>query len=385
MVTAVDELAQPRAKGPAPDLGLEPGLDLLVSTIEELSESRTIEAVAAVVRSAARRISGADGVCFVLRDGEECHYLDEDAVGPLWKGQRFPVEACISGWSMLNGETAVVRDVFEDNRIPHAAYAPTFVKSLVMTPVRPADPLAAIGAYWGEVREPSAEEVVKLQMVARATATALEKVRLISSLEDALERRDFLIRELDHRVKNNLASVRSIVQQTLGSAVSGDGFKQDLRGRLDSLLGAYELISRQRTGEALLGEVARQALAAHEGPRLTLDGPPVRLTPQTAVNLQLAFHELAVNAVRHGALSAPEGRVAVAWRIDTGAEPHRLVLTWQERGGPAVEPPRRKGFGLRLVETALARGLGGQAGAAFEPDGLRYELSAPLSAAIRAD
>src|SRR6185503_6608755 len=117
----------------------------LVEVIEDLSTARTALDVAAVVRTAARRISGADGVTFVLRDGEECWYVDEDAIGPLWKGRRFPMASCISGWAMLRGETVVVPDVYADERIPHDAYRPTFVKSLVMTPVRPADPIAAIG------------------------------------------------------------------------------------------------------------------------------------------------------------------------------------------------------------------------------------------------
>src|SRR5688572_21436410 len=145
----------------------------LVETIEALSSVRTVEAVAAVVRSAARRITGADGIAFVLRDADQCWYLDEDAVGPLWKGLRFPLTACISGWAMLNKQTVVVPDIYKDDRIPHDAYRPTFVKSLVMTPVRPHDPLAAIGAYWARERTPTEDEVVKLQIMARATATAL--------------------------------------------------------------------------------------------------------------------------------------------------------------------------------------------------------------------
>jgi GAF domain-containing protein len=84
----------------------------LVETIEALSATRTIEDVAAVVRSAARRMSGADGVCFVLRDGDLCWYLDEDAIGPMWKGQRFPMSACISGWAMLHGQTVVIPDIY---------------------------------------------------------------------------------------------------------------------------------------------------------------------------------------------------------------------------------------------------------------------------------
>ena len=149
------------AHGAAGDGGAqrETALFTLVDAIEQLSSARTVEDVAAVVRSAARRIAGADGVTFVLRDRDQCFYLDEDAVSPLWKGRRFPLKSCISGWAMLNRMTAVIPDIYADARIPHDAYRPTFVRSLVMTPVRAEDPLAAIGAYWAEVRTPTADEI----------------------------------------------------------------------------------------------------------------------------------------------------------------------------------------------------------------------------------
>jgi two-component sensor histidine kinase len=256
-----------------------------------------------VVRSSARRICGADGVTFVLRDGDQCHYLDEDAIGPLWKGLKFPLTACISGWAMLHGQTAVIADIYKDDRIPHDAYRPTFVKSLVMTPVRPSEPIAAIGAYWAEIRKPSAEEIAKLSAVARATATALENVRLIASLEDSVKRRDFLIRELDHRVRNNLAAVRSIAQQTLRTAASPEAFSEAFMGRLMALSRAYTLLTRGSHGDVPLKDLVEQAIAPYEKPgdgRLTVGGPEVRLNAEASMNLQLALHELATNAVRHG-------------------------------------------------------------------------------------
>jgi GAF domain-containing protein len=108
-------------------------------------------AVIETVRETARGICKSDGITFVLREGEMCHYVEEDAIGPLWKGQKFPLSACISGWSMLHGETAVIEDVFDDPRIPYDAYLPTFVKSLIMTPVGNGH-VAAMGAYWKEKR-----------------------------------------------------------------------------------------------------------------------------------------------------------------------------------------------------------------------------------------
>lgn len=357
----------------------------LVETVEALSEARTIDQIAAVVRSQARRISGADGVTFVLRDGDKCWYLDEDAIGPLWKGQRFPLTACISGWAMLNAETAVIPDIYVDDRIPHDAYRPTFVKSLVMTPVRRNDPIAAIGAYWAVERRPTDEEVQKLEVMARATAAALENARMYASLSETLERRQFLLRELDHRCKNTLASVQSIADQTLRAAASPNAFVEAFNGRLGALSQAHELLTRGGWGRANLREVLDEALAAFggvDGRRISASGPAVDLSPETSVAMHMAFHELAVNAAKHGALGEPQGRVEITWNVDMAAPERRLELVWREEGGPAPEPGAQGGFGTRLLERALGRELSGEGRLEFTPEGARFVLSAPLSARL---
>lgn len=157
----------------------------LVEAVEQLTQARSLAEVSALVRTAARRILGADGVSFVIREGDLCHYYDEDAMGPLWKGQRFPAASCISGWAMIQGRTAISPDIYADERIPHPAYAKTFVRSLVMAPVRKADPLGAIGAYWAELRTPTEGEVRALETLAQAASAALAQAALAVSLADA--------------------------------------------------------------------------------------------------------------------------------------------------------------------------------------------------------
>ncbi|MBL9038445.1 MAG: GAF domain-containing protein, partial [Archangium sp.] len=98
----------------------------LIEIIQELSLARSLESVMAIVRTAARQLTGADGATFVLRDGGNCYYADEDAISPLWKGRRFPLTACISGWAMLNKQSVAIEDIYLDARIPHDAYRPTF-------------------------------------------------------------------------------------------------------------------------------------------------------------------------------------------------------------------------------------------------------------------
>ncbi len=155
----------------------------LARVVQELAAARGLSDVTEVVRRTARRLVGADGVTFVLRDGDQCHYVEEDAIGPLWKGMRFPLEACISGWTMLHREPAVIEDIYADERIPHDAYRPTFVRSLAMVPIRREEPIGAIGGYWAEKRLPTQDEVAILQTLADAAARAIENVQLYEELE----------------------------------------------------------------------------------------------------------------------------------------------------------------------------------------------------------
>lgn len=357
-------------------------LIILVETVEALSATRTLEEVAAVICSAARRISGADGVYFVLRDQDQCWRLDEDAIGPLSKGRRFAMNACLSGWTMLHGQTAVVPDIYLDDRIPHDACRPTFARSLVMAPVRPRDPIAAIGAYWAKVHVPSPDTVMRLEVMARAAAVAIENAALYASLDEALERRGFLLHELDHRVKNTLAAVQSIARQTLRSAPSPAEFAQSFESRLMGLSRAHELLTRHGWGPTDLRDVLEAALQPFGGltdPRFTVQGPAITLSAETTVALHMTLHELVVNAAKHGALTAASGQVTVTWRTEPVEGRPCLVLDWVERGGPPVFPPTREGFGTRLLKRGLARDLGGDATMSYRPEGFSYRLRAPLS------
>jgi GAF domain-containing protein len=146
--------------------------------LDGLDAAQDLTAVGRVVRTAARTLTGAKGATFVLREDGHCFYADEDAIAPLWVGQRFPITSCISGWAMLNDATAVVPDIELDERIPLAAYRPTFVRSLAMVPVGSPTPVAAIGAYWSVPRTPREDEVARLQALAAATGAAIARIGL---------------------------------------------------------------------------------------------------------------------------------------------------------------------------------------------------------------
>lgn len=178
------------------------GIELLVQTVQDLSLARDIDSVMRIVRSVARDLTGADGATFVLRDGNNCYYADEDAIGPLWKGSRFPMDSCISGWVMMNKQPVVIHDIYKDDRIPIDAYKPTFVKSLAMVPIRSIDPIGAIGNYWADFRIPTEEDMALLKSLADITAVSIDNIETLNTLEQKVEERtkalsDSLEREIE--------------------------------------------------------------------------------------------------------------------------------------------------------------------------------------------
>ncbi|MCR6628817.1 MAG: GAF domain-containing protein [Magnetospirillum sp.] len=141
----------------------------------KLAEAATVEDVAAAVIAVGRGLIGSDGITFVTNDNGFCHYMDEDGISPLWKGQLFPAEICISGWVMSHRQATVIPNIFLDPRIPQDVYRRTFVKSMQMVPVGDRA-LAAIGAYWAEYHDPTDTESMALHALARSAAVALERI-----------------------------------------------------------------------------------------------------------------------------------------------------------------------------------------------------------------
>lgn len=164
-------------------------MEHLIEVVRALSLARTLEEIMAIVRKSARELTGADGATFVLRDGDQCFYADEDAIAPLWKGQRFPMSICIGGYTMRNCQPVVISDIYGDERIPFAAYQPTFVKSLAMVPIRMCNPIGAIGIYWAKLHQPTLEQVKLLQALADTTTVAMENVQIYSELEQRVRNR----------------------------------------------------------------------------------------------------------------------------------------------------------------------------------------------------
>ncbi|RYJ01346.1 MAG: sensor histidine kinase, partial [Acetobacteraceae bacterium] len=157
--------------------------------------------------------------------------------------------------------------------------------------------------------------------------------------------------------------------------------RHGLQARILALAAAHDVLTRQGWEGANMDEVVAGVLAPHggrDGSRFRVSGPPLRLVPQVAVAISMALHEMATNALKYGALSVPAGYVELHWTMDAGPAP-RFHLTWAERGGPALTPPVRQGFGTRLIERGLAHDLGGTTRIDFAPEGVAYKIEAPLA------
>jgi PAS domain S-box-containing protein len=190
-----------------------------------------------------------------------------------------------------------------------------------------------------------------------------------------------MINELNHRVKNNLATVQAIASQTLRGTESLPEARNAFMGRLLALASAHDVLTREQWEGALLGEVARGVLTPLCGAdtaRLRLEGPRVMLGPRAALSIAMALHELCTNAAKYGALSADGGSVDLGWSVEPGPDGEVLSLQWRERGGPAVQPPQRRGFGSRLLERAVAAELRGEVRIDFAPSGVVCAVTAPL-------
>ncbi|WP_091738235.1 sensor histidine kinase [Phenylobacterium immobile] len=192
-----------------------------------------------------------------------------------------------------------------------------------------------------------------------------------------------MIDELNHRVKNTLATVQSISRQTIRGGAVPEAVRDNLDSRLLALSAAHDVLTSEQWSGADLTPIAARACEPFGGPpAINLSGPSVRLSPRIAIALALALHELCTNAAKYGALSRPTGRVRIEWRFKDSSEQPELEITWRESGGPPVTPPSRQGFGSRLIQRSLAAEMGGQAYIDYAPEGVVCRLGVRLSHSV---
>lgn len=207
--------------------------------------------------------------------------------------------------------------------------------------------------------------------------------RDISDVKRAEEHQRLLTGELQHRIKNTLAMVQAIANQTLRSATDLDEAREAFAGRLISLGRAHDILTQVSWTAAPIGEVIEGALCVHRQnsvPRIRISGPNVLLAAKPALSLALALHELATNAAKYGALSNESGTIDLRWHVVHEAEEPRFCLTWSEQAGPPIiSPPVQRGFGSRLIERSFAAESGGAVTLTYPPTGLVCRIEAPLA------
>jgi signal transduction histidine kinase len=337
--------------------------EILLETMKRLSLSRSLPDIVDIVRHAARALAQADGATFILREGEQCHYVDEDAIGPLWKGQRFPMTACISGWAMLHGQTAAIGDILQDARIPLDAYLPTFVKSLIMTPIRAEKPVGAIGVYWSDQREFPEEEIELMRLLADSTALAMENVRAYSELErrvrDRTESLEAANRELEafsYSVSHDLKSPLSVIMLNCETLKGGQPLDPDARRQLVEDIHASAEKMRRLTEDLLrMGKVSRSEIGMR----------PVDLSAlarSTIEELRRADPSRRVQCIIEDGLRimgdpgmiriALENLIGNAWKYTMHLALPRIEIGWEEgkEGQPGAYYIRDNGIGFPMEE-----------------------------------
>lgn len=205
------------------------------------------------------------------------------------------------------------------------------------------------------------------------------------ALRDAALRQEMLSGELQHRIKNSLAMVSAIATQTLRGDDISDR-RASFSARLEALANAHDILTSRTWKSAPIQSVIESALTAHlSGPdRFVIDGVNLELDPKQSLSIALAIHELATNAAKYGAMSAPGGKVLIRWGFETGANGDEFVLTWTESGGPPVKQPERNGFGTRLITRVLAADFRGEVGIDYAPEGVKCTLRAPADSVAAA-
>lgn len=244
-------------------------------------------------------------------------------------------------------------------------------------PIRSADGhvLGSLCAVDLKPRQWTKAELGALEDIAEILKSEIDLRREIEERRRAEEQQQLLIRELNHRVRNTLATVQSVVQLSLRAYGDIDEIKTSIGARIGALARAHTMLSERQATTASIADIAAGELSSWLGDRATLDGPPVELPSEHAVAFAMALHEFVTNATKHGALSVPAGRVALTWGIARENDSDIVTLDWTETGGPRAAGPKREGFGINLLKRLIEGPLGGTVTLDYAASGLRARMT----------
>lgn len=361
----------------------------LVGVIDQLAAARSRETVFEVLRLAARTLAGSDVSTVVLREGDSCHYCVEAGDEVLFKGRRFPIDRCVSGWVMTQRMEAVIRDVMKDARVPVEAYASTGIRSLALVPFGPEEPIGAIGVYWKHHHQASPEEMRLLRALADAAGIALEKLRSIASLEEriaertreleaALERareadqiKSSFLATMSHELRTPLNSIigfTGVILQGLAGPINEEQRRQltmvrdssrHLHALINDILDLSKIEARQlqpQMGEMPLREAVTEAVEAlrpqAEAKGLGLNQEMRGALPETVWSDRRRFGQILYNLIGNAIKFTQKGRVDVL----VEALPEGLALRISDTGPGIPEAEREKIFeAFRQLESVYTR------------------------------
>jgi two-component sensor histidine kinase len=285
----------------------------------------------------------------------------------------------------LKDGAVISADVTEETRFEYHDFmkehgVEAFVNVLILSSNR-RPPFGVLQVDSRHPRNFRQSDVEFLRNYANLVGAAIERLRVVDELQVAVRDKDLLIGELNHRVKNTLATVQSIASQTLRNAPTIDHALSAIESRLIALSQVHDVLTVQSWAAVELNDIVAQALEPYRSRgenRIHMRGLPVQIPPRMALALAMALQELATNAVKYGALSNETGQIAVHWKLDDATAPPRLCLMWEEMEGPLVQEPARRGFGTRLIERSLAHDLDGDVRIEFAPTGVICSVNAPF-------
>lgn len=287
-----------------------------------------------------------------------------------------------AGYALLHDEAVISPDVSRETRFP---IPPVLVDHGVHSMVNviiagDEQPFGVLEVDARQARHFDEDDIAFLRNYANLLAAAVVRLKTHERLSEALEHRNFLMLELQHRVKNILAVVQALAADPSPHGRTVESFKAVFLERLRALAEAHGLLFGGDDAGAPLRELVETAVRPYRTGApgvVVIDGETVPIGPKQGLALGLVLHELCTNAARHGALSRPGGHVHVTWRRESA--PAAIRLEWEERGGPAVRPPERQGFGTRVIDRLTSHDLDGKATFDYRPEGLVCEIVFPPS------
>jgi two-component sensor histidine kinase len=375
-------------------------LETLNQTAALVARELELEKLVQTVTDAGVALTGAEFGAFfhnLLNAGGESYTLYTISGVPRAAFDKFPMPRNTHVFEPTFRGTGTVRsdDITQDSRYGHNApyygmpkrHLP--VRSYLAVPVVSRTGEVLGGLFFGHSRTGVfTERHEQLIMgVAAQASVGIDNARLYEQAQRELnerraaeKHRQLLMNELNHRVKNTLVTVQSVIAQTLRNAPLSAEIRATLDARFLALSEIHDLLTEESWQGTTLWDVMDLALQPYREPgeeRFEVDGPVVQLAPKTALAFAFALHELITNAFKHGALSTPGGRVRITWRLDEDGGEARLRFRWIETGGPPVAMPIRRGFGTRMIEAGLAADLSGSVQLDFVPTGLVCTIDAP--------